>query len=212
MIPGFEDMTSRQRKRRKHDEPRQSDLVHSIIVEDGNGQQEHAQQHRGGPVGSGLIQTDDGVAGQAHNDGHEPIGDVVVDCGALSTTATRCRSSASDHDSEDIGTGASNAASLASARQVEAAAAAAGDSRAHELAGCSDERIAQLDADGDCFFRALELATDGRVTVKEARDKVADGLTQAHFDALVAAYAVSPREYVVLSCMRLHLAFSCHAV
>ena len=152
------------------------------------------------------------MAGQAHNDGHEPIDDVVVDSGALSTTATRCRSSPSDHDSKDIGTGASNAASLASAKQLEAAAAAAGDSRAHELASCSDERIAQLDADGDCFYRALELATDGRVTVKEARDKVADGLTQAHFDALVAAYAVSPREYVVLSCIRLHLAFSCHAV
>jgi hypothetical protein len=204
-------MTSRESKRRRHDDARQSDLAQAID-EDGSGRQEHAQEYRGGPDRGGLIQTDDGVAGQAHNDGHEPIDDVVVDSGALSTTATRCHGSASAHDSKDIGTGASNAASLASARQVEAAAAAAGDSRAHELAGCSDERIAQLDADGDCFFRALELATDGRVTVKEARDKVADGLTQAHFDALVAAYAVSPREYVVLSCMRLHLAFSCHAV
>lgn len=62
----------------------------------------------------------------------------------------------------------------------------------------SEEAIVQLAADGDCFYRAIELATDGRVSVAMSRGRVAAGLTQDHYDALVAAYTVSPREYAFM--------------
>lgn len=72
------------------------------------------------------------------------------------------------------------------------------------------EGFEQVEANGDCFYgcvvQAMASSTRGpSLDIQALRNLIADHLTEAHFEALQAAAAVSPREYRnIRRCKTLH--------
>lgn len=60
------------------------------------------------------------------------------------------------------------------------------------------ERFVALDADGDCFYRAVANCFSGSFNIQVLRDLVADNLKIEHFEALQVAFKFNNREYAYM--------------